>query len=205
MGSVKQYLALGDSYTIGEAVPTEENFPYRLASLLKKSSVEMASPEIIATTGWTTGELLQALDQSPPKQKQYDLVSLLIGVNNQYRGQSEEVYREEFSQLLQMAIAWAGDYRRVIVLSIPDYGYTPAEAHKSSAATAGTNAFNRINFAISQQNKVQYVDITPDSRLGLHDPDMLAADRLHPSGKMYRRWAEKLVPIVKHIFDAPTF
>ena len=185
-----RYLALGDSYTIGESVPENERWPNQLAGLLQTNDI---STEVttIARTGWTTDELwqgIQAREINPP----YDLVSLLIGVNNQYRGLDIAEYREEFVFLLNKAIEYAGgDAKRVIVLSIPDWGVTPfAKSRDSKKIATEINSFNSVNREETEKVGVYYVDITPGSRQVVTDSSLIAADGLHPSGKMYAEWAE---------------
>ena len=194
------YLALGDSYTIGEGVPVYESYPYQAVQLLRKRGVNIYAPEIVAKTGWTTDEL-QAAINSAKFLPIYDLVTLLIGVNNQYRGKSAEVYAEDFETLLKQAIAFAGnDKGRVVVLSIPDWGATPfAEGRDRAKITAEIDAFNAINRKISSKYKVHYIDITPGTRLAAQDPTLVTKDKLHPSGKEYAKWAEKLAKIVTTI------
>ena len=197
-----RFLALGDSYTIGESAPESDRWPAQLANLIK-TSPHFASQNgeietgIIARTGWTTDELWQAIQQSPP-QGAYELVSLLIGVNDQYRGGDAERYRQDFRFLLGKAIGYAGgDPKRVIVLSIPDWGATPyARIDRRSAAqiSAEINAFNAVNKDESQKAGVRYVDVTPISRQAPADPALLADDGLHPSGKMYAAWAALALP-----------
>lgn len=190
-----RYLALGDSYTIGEKVDYGDRWSVQLAIRLGESGVSVAEPTIVARTGWTTGELLDALAEAelaPP----YDLVSLLIGVNNQYRGDEPEQYRQEFTALLAQAIAFAGDRaERVIVLSIPDWGVTPfAEGRDLEKIAAEIDLYNQINLALSTAAGVQYIDITGISRIARVDHTLLASDRLHPSGLMYAEWVELALP-----------
>lgn len=185
-------LALGDSYTIGESVPADERWPVQLAALLRKRGLAVAEPQIIAKTGWTTDELSAAMDAatlSPP----YDLVTLLIGVNNQYRGRELDHYRVEFRALLDRAIDLAGDRpARVLVLSIPDWGVTPfAREKQRDAATvaAEIDAYNAVNRDEAQRAGVAWINITPMTREAAMDPTLLAEDGLHPSGRDYARWA----------------
>jgi lysophospholipase L1-like esterase len=192
MQQIYQYLALGDSYTIGESVPLTGNFPSQLVQLLRKKGIHFGAPEIIAQTGWTTDELDSALKlyQYLPK---YDLVTLLIGVNNQYRGRDALQYKMEFEELLKKAIGFAGKASHVIVVSIPDYGATPFAAEMDSEKiTREIDIFNNINKAVSIQYKTQYVDITAGSRKAREDAELVTSDRLHPSEKEYSNWAEKL-------------
>jgi lysophospholipase L1-like esterase len=189
------YLALGDSYTIGESVAAEERFPQQLVSRLKTETAIDIQLQVVAKTGWTTGELTDAIDDAAIEST-FELVSLLIGVNNQYRGMGTAVYRQEFVQLLQTAIGFAGgDAARVVVLSIPDYGVTPFAANMDTAKIAREiDAFNAINFAETAKTAAKYFDITPISRRAAVDPGLIAADGLHPSAKMYGEWVEKLMP-----------
>lgn len=194
-----RYLALGDSYTIGESVEEAERFPNQLAAMLAAEDVTV-DVQIIARTGWTTDELwqgIQANTVTPP----YDMVSLLIGVNNQYRGRSSEEYREGFIFLLNKAIEYAGgDAKRVIVFSIPDWGVTPFAYGKDTTQIANEiDAFNKINLEESTKAGTHYVDVTPSSRLALNDKTLIAGDGLHPSGKMYAEWAKTALPIALSI------
>jgi lysophospholipase L1-like esterase len=193
--STLPFLALGDSYTIGEAVPPEQHWPVRLAGLLRAEGLPVAEPEIIATTGWTTDELSAAIDRANPPGP-YPLVSLLIGVNNQYRGRSLEEYREQFGALLARAIALAGGVPgRVLVLAIPDWGVTPyAEGRDRAAIAAALDEFNAANRAAALAAGAHYVDVTPLSRLAGLDPGLLAPDGLHPSGRQYLEWARLALP-----------
>lgn len=194
-----RYLALGDSYTIGESVEEHERFPNQLAALLASEGQAM-EVTIIARTGWTTDELWQAIEGqtvTPP----YDMVSLLIGVNNQYRGRDIEEYREGFVFLLKKAIDYAGgEVRRVIVLSIPDWGVTPFAAGRDADQIAREiDSFNQVNFQEAQKAGTYYVDVTPASRKAKDDPTLVASDGLHPSGKMYADWVESALPIALKI------
>lgn len=194
------FLALGDSYTIGEAVPEEERWPVQLVTKLRNTGISIADPHIIATTGWTTDELQAAIDQQQPSEN-FDLVSLLIGVNNQYRNYPSETYRKEFKSLLEQAIGFAsGKRERVIVLSIPDYGVTPFGAAKDPEKIARElDEYNRIAGEITQEKGVAWFDITPGSRNALHDSALIAGDGLHPSGKMYHNWVEQIFPYVGNL------
>ena len=196
-----RYLALGDSYTIGESVAEHERWPNQLAGLLRTNDIS-TEVTLIARTGWTTDELwqgIQAREINPP----YDLVSLLIGVNNQYRGLDIDEYREEFIFLLNKAIEYAGgDAKHVIVLSIPDWGVTPfAKSRDSKEIATEINLFNSVNREESEKAGVYYVDITPDSRKAVTDSALIAADGLHPSGEMYAEWAELAYPEVLKILE----
>lgn len=190
-----RFLALGDSYTIGESVSEAERWPVQLAERLRQHGFVISDVQIVARTGWTTAELAEGIAQAeirPP----YDLVSLLIGVNNQYRGYPQASYRAEFIALLDQAIAYAGgDPQRVLVLSIPDWGVTPFAAGADRAAIAADiDAFNAINREESERHGVHYIDVTPLSRQAAQDLSLIAPDGLHPSGKMYAGWVELALP-----------
>jgi lysophospholipase L1-like esterase len=191
------YLALGDSYTIGESVSQAGSFPYQLTKQLGLLNYHVSRPKIIAVTGWTTGDLKDAIAQAPIS-GQYSLVTLLIGVNNQYRGYSQTDYRTEFVQLLNTAIAFAhGNKHKVFVLSIPDYSCTPfAKGSDIAKIASEIDQFNTINQYESTKAGVNYLDITGISRQASSNPLLIAADGLHPSEKMYGLWAEQLAPMV---------
>jgi lysophospholipase L1-like esterase len=196
MKAVKTYLALGDSYTIGEAVSAAESFPYQLKDTLVKQGHPVESIQIIAQTGWTTDELQAAIDVATLRTP-YDLVTLLIGVNNQYRGYSVSNYGVEFEHLLRQAIVFAGaDTERVRVLSIPDWGVTPfaqKEGRVADKVAKKIDAFNAAAKEISERLGVIFIDNTPHSRLATTDAKLLAPDGLHPSGKMYAHWVQSLL------------
>ena len=192
------FLALGDSYTIGESVSANDNFPNQVVQLLRKVGFDFRTPEIIAKTGWTTDELLAAIHNQNLLVK-YDFVTLLIGVNNQYRGRTVDNYKTEFENLLKQAIQFADDNKNhVIVLSIPDWGVTPfAESRDRQQISNEINNYNAANKQIAERYGVHYLDITPWTREAATDISLLANDGLHPSGKEYKRWAEKLSNIMK--------
>ena len=194
-----RYLALGDSYTIGESVSIQDRWPNQLANLLESEGIK-ADVTIIAHTGWTVDELWYGIKSNRPEGI-YDLVTLLIGVNDQYRGYPVDGYRQDFHFMLEKAIDYAGgNPDHMIVLSIPDWGVTPFAAGRNRAQIAQEiDDFNNINLAESKLAGVQYVDITPISREVVADTALIARDGLHPSGKMYAMWAEKILPIVKEI------
>lgn len=195
-----RYLSLGDSYTIGERVAPEERWSMILTDMLRKNNVNIADPEIIARTGWTTAELMDGIKNRNPKGP-YNLVSLLIGVNNQYRGQSLERYRTELQELLQQAIGFAGgNIERVFMLSTPDWGVTPFAKGSDQAKTASEiDAFNQVAKEECERLGIAFVDITPISRTAKNDISQIADDGLHFSGKMYRQWAEKALPTVQRL------
>lgn len=192
------FLSLGDSYTIGESVPEADRWSVQLAGLLRKEGMDVGNPDIIARTGWTIAELQDAIEASG-NQKTYALVSLLIGVNNQYRGQSPERYRTEFRALLQTSIRFAGgNPGRVFVLSIPDWGASPFAAGRDKATIAREiDAFNTIAKEETQKAGIAFVDITPLTRAAAADDTQFASDGLHYSGKQMKQWAEKALPVVK--------
>jgi lysophospholipase L1-like esterase len=185
------YLALGDSYTIGESVPIFKSFPYQLVQMLREKGLPVQAPEMVAKTGWTTDELKAGIENTRLLPS-YDFVTLLIGVNNQYRGRTTENYAPEFEALLEKAIRFAGGHKeRVVVLSIPDWGQTPyAEGRDRSKISLEIVAYNTVNSMIAQKHGIHYVDITAGSREATIDKSLVAADGLHPSGKEYGRWAE---------------
>lgn len=191
-----RYLALGDSYTIGESVPESERFPNQLGSLLT-SEGHPTEVTIIAKTGWTTSELWDGI-QKTSIQPPYDLVSLLIGVNNQYRGYDSNEYREEFRFLLSKSIEYAGgDVNRVFVFSIPDWGVTPfATGQNATRISNEIDLFNTINREEAEKAGAHYVDITPISREALNDKSLIAGDGLHPSASMYAEWVKLALPDV---------
>ena len=194
----KTYLALGDSYTIGQSVTEPERFPKQTVSLLRSQGIKINDPKIIATTGWTTKNLIDAINTTT-LQNNYDVVSLLIGVNNQYQGRSIDEYKTEFTILLNRVIQYAGSKStHIFVLSIPDYSVTPfASGSDKAKIAAEIGQFNVENKKISTQLGVNYIDITPISRE--NDPSLIASDGLHPSGKQYKRWVDLLTPMIKNV------
>jgi lysophospholipase L1-like esterase len=201
---VYTYLALGDSYTIGEGVLLSENFPYQSVSQLRKEGYDFAGPEIIAKTGWTADELDSAIKDHKFLSK-YDYVSLLIGVNNQYRGRNIIEYKEQMERLLKKSIELAsGKAGHVFVLSIPDYAYTPfGQALNAEKISREITAYNALNKVLSLQFKVQYIEITQSTRKAKTNSKLVAGDGLHPSAKEYVKWAKKLagamlIAIKKH-------
>lgn len=191
------YLAIGDSYTIGEQVPFAENFPNQTVQLLRQTGFAFYAAEIIAKTGWTTDELGNALEHTKTLST-YDTVSLLIGVNNQYRGRSPDEFKIEFEQLLQQAIQFAGDKPyRVFVLSIPDWGITPFAGDRDRKKIAAEiDAYNYICETLAKQFQANFIDITVSLREDGNSSGFLAADGLHPSGIEYKKWAAKLADAI---------
>jgi len=186
-----KYLALGDSYTIGESVLEKDRWPNQLAIFLSTNKKEVKS-SIIATTGWRTDNLMNAITIASLK-NDYDLVSLLIGVNNQYQGKAVDQYATEFEELLKTSIRLAkGNKENVFVVSIPDYGFTPFGQKNQSKISKEIDQFNEVNKKITNQYRIKYFTITDISREAISDPSLVAADGLHPSGKMYTRWAQRI-------------
>ena len=216
------YLALGDSYTIGESVAEHLRWPEQLAAGLRAdpiSPLPLDAPVVIAKTGWTTDELDAAIDQASPN-SDFDLVTLLFGVNNQYRQRTVDSYKPEFEKLLRRSIGFAaGRPERVVVVSIPDYGITPFVKSKfEDVGKEGTaerenkfhpdriarelDAYNAAAKEITESLGARWVDITPVSRSRGTEKSMLADDGLHPSGEMYRLWAEQVMPVAKSALSA---
>jgi len=190
----KSYLALGDSYTIGQSVDSVDRFPTQTATILKQENINIVPLQYIATTGWTTTNLSTAITSVNPRGP-FDVVSLLIGVNDQYQNRNINDYGGRFLQLLQTAIQLAGNKpNHVFVLSIPDYGVTPFGGSNSTISQQ-IDAYNAINKQVTQSIVgVNYIDITPASRLAATDESLIAIDGLHPSGKQYKLWADLLAP-----------
>ncbi len=186
-------LCLGDSYTIGESVRIVDNFPYQLVQLLRKEGWSVQAPEIVAKTGWTSDELLEAM-QVYQFNQQYDYVTLLIGVNNQYRGRPIHQFQEQFRMLLQKAVFFAGHQKEhVFVLSIPDWSVTPfAEGRDRSEISNMIDQFNTVAHQEADAAGVPYIEITEGTREAAENDNLLASDKLHPSAKEYARWAEKI-------------
>ena len=212
-----RYLALGDSYTIGEGVAPEGRWTHQLAAALRADGIPLADPTTIARTGWTTDELDAAIDAADPA-ADYDFVSLAIGVNNQYRGRDVTEYRREFESLLRRATGFAGDRPgRVLVLSIPDWGATVFgrdSGRDRDQVAREIDAFNAAARSVCERHGVAFVDITPESRTsesripasrgGAMAPAMLADDGLHPSAAMYARWTALARPIVARLLADAT-
>ena len=194
-----RYLALGDSYTIGEGIAESGRWPNVLAHALNERDIALDAPRIIATTGWTCAELSAAMDEAEPL-GQWDLVSLLIGVNDQYRGHGMEVFAQGFTNLLERAIALAGDRTdRVFVLAIPDWSVTPfaqTSGHDLAATAKELDAFNAFAQSTCEAHDVAFIDTAPISRTRGGEAEMLAEDGLHPSAKLVAMWAELALPRV---------
>jgi len=195
------YLALGDSYTIGESVCETCNYPMQLKAAFEAETETHLETKIIARTGWRTESLIQAIKAENPEQNQ-DLVTLLIGVNNQFQGGSLEVYKTEFKELLDTAVKLVkGDRDRVVVISIPDYAYTPFGQSTSNPEQISTeiDAFNKAAEEITTSSDVSFLNITDITRKGLDDPELVASDGLHPSKKAYAKFVERLLPVITEI------
>ncbi len=197
---IMTYLALGDSYTIGEGVALEERYPNQAVAILKEKGVIFSDPKTIAKTGWTTDELAKGIEAAEIDGNTYDMVTLLIGVNNQYRGRPIENYKLEFKSMLQQAITFAkGDEKHVVVLSIPDWGVTPFASERGSdqaKVAREIDEYNKAKKEICNQLGVVYIDITEHYRVYGMKPEGVVADKLHPSGWIYMHWAEQLVEVI---------
>ncbi len=190
------YLALGDSYTIGESVAEDERFPVQLVKRLKADSIDISAPVIIAKTGWTTDELSAAIKEKNVKDT-FDIVTLLIGVNNQYRGRSAEEYRGELKKLIETALNYAGGKKEhVFIISIPDWGVTPfAEGREKKQIAEEIDEYNKVKKDEADSYGIRFYDIIEISRI--NDPALIAADGLHPSAKMYKMWVDKIYNDIK--------
>ncbi|MDH7461655.1 SGNH/GDSL hydrolase family protein [Chitinophagaceae bacterium 26-R-25] len=191
------FLALGDSYTIGQSVTEQERFPAQTVKRLEQMGKRFDAIQYIATTGWTTIDLAAAIDRTQLASK-YSVVTLLIGVNDQYQGMDADGYRKRFTQLLSKSISLTSDAQHVFVLSIPDYSVTPFALHTGDTARIRKqiDQFNDINKEIAIAYNVNYIYITPSTRLALNDPSLIANDGLHPSGTLYGKWADLLFPVM---------
>lgn len=196
--SSRKWLALGDSYTIGEGIPLHESYPYQTLQLLRNSGLSFHAPEIIAKTGWTSNELIEHLNRIIIL-PQYDHVTLLIGVNNQYREMDESEYASTFEWLsLRSLELVGGNPQRITVISIPDWGVTPFAGTRDIAAIhSAIDRYNAINYRISMEKGFSYIDITTSYRETGGLSESVVADQLHPSGKVYAEWAEKLFAVMK--------
>lgn len=198
-GTKKTWLALGDSYTIGQSVNASERFPTQTASILKAGGINIGTPDYIATTGWTTTNLSNAIQAQNPAT--YDVVSLLIGVNDQYQLHDTTGYRQRFTSLLQKAIQLAnGKKENVFIVSIPDYSVTPfASGGDTARIRKELDWFDAINKNVTDAYGCPYLDITPSTREAKNNPALLASDGLHPSGLEYRRCADRLAPMMMSV------
>jgi lysophospholipase L1-like esterase len=190
-----RYLALGDSYTIGEGVEPEDQWPRHLVRLLRSRGIDAQDPLIIARTAWATDELHDAIDAAPPS-GEFDLVSLMVGVNDQYRARTVDHFQTEFDRVLRRAITFAPDPARTIVISIPDWGAAPFAADRDRAVISrDVDAFNAGAKSLVTAAGARWVDVTPASRRMSDDAFLAVADGLHPSGAMYAAWAELVLPV----------
>lgn len=196
-------LALGDSYTIGESVTKSERWPVQLAAQLNSLDFNVQPPDIIAVTGWTTDELLTGIDTSSILKKRYDLVTVLIGVNNQYRGRDIANYEQELKLILERAVRLAGNQKeKVLVLSIPDWGVTPFAAGQDTIKISNEiDSYNSSKKAMADSLSLKYIDITGISRMVNSKPSYIAEDGLHPSGEMYSKWVEQILPSILSILN----
>ena len=195
MSLKESYLALGDSYTVGESISKKHTWPKQLVDSLKKRSIFLSEPRIIAKTGWTTDELKKAINDSSLDYP-YDWVSLLIGVNNQYRGRDLGEFKLQFESLLSEAIAFSGNRKeRVFVISLPDWGSMPfAKDRDPNKIAIEIDNFNQIIYEVCAFENIKFIDITPISRNIYSNPNWIAKDSLHPSKEQYSKWVEKMIP-----------
>jgi len=194
-------LALGDSYTIGESVEIQERWPHQFVDELRKLGVSAEYPDYIATTGWTTRNLIQGIESQLDEDKPYNLVSILIGVNNQYQGIDIAGYEPDLREIIDRALEIVDqDLSRVFMLSIPDYAFTPF-GNGNEGITEEIDDYNAINERIAAEYKITYIDITPISRNGLNNPSLVAGDGLHPSADQYRQWVQEIIPKIKLDFN----
>ncbi|MFD0765788.1 SGNH/GDSL hydrolase family protein [Mucilaginibacter lutimaris] len=196
-----RYLAMGDSYTVGRFVPTAKSFPYQLAASLKNKGINVALPIVLAQNGWRTDELLKGI-AGYPRTGTFDFVTLLIGVNNQYQNKNPDIYKTEFTQILNAAIIMAkGNPKHVFVLSIPDWGSTPfANGRNLDKISAEIDEYNFINKVVADAAKVHYINITGLSRTDSINTDLVTTDHLHPSARMYSWWVQKIAKVVAKEF-----
>lgn len=188
------YLALGDSYTIGEGVQEEERWPVQLVERLRDRGYKMAPPKIVAKTGWSTMDLIRGIQDEVNVQRNFDLVSILIGVNNQYQGKPLDEYRRELREIFNKAIFHSKRLNKgVIALSIPDYGVTPHSDSNAEEIRREIDLFNAVYREVAEEYEVDFYNITPISREAADNPELLADDNLHPSGLMYRLWVQEII------------
>jgi lysophospholipase L1-like esterase len=197
-------LALGDSYTTCEEIDPADGWPAQLARALSTRGVILEPITVVARNGWSTSELAAGIEEAKVEGS-YSIVTLLSGVNNQYRGLDLQEYESQFAGLTQTAIAFAGgDASRVIVLSIPDWSVTPFARDQGRTGTAeAIDRFNAMNKLVAERLGAHYIDVTGISREALNNPDLIAKDGLHPSAEMYRRWVGDMLPVVQRILDSP--
>jgi len=189
-------LALGDSYTIGESVESNDRWPHQLVAELRLAGVTADDPDYIATTGWSTRDLLAGIEQKLDRNRKYNLVSILIGVNNQYQGIHISTYEPDLRRITELALAIVnGDSSKVFMVSIPDYAYTPF-GKANDTISKEIDEYNAIGKCISQEYHIVWVDITPISRSGLSDTTLVAGDGLHPSAAQYCKWIREIKPLL---------
>ena len=189
-------LALGDSYTIGESVELSQRWPHQFVAELRKAGIRAEDPDYIATTGWTTKQLIKGIETNLKQGKKYKLVSILIGVNNQYQGIDISTYEPDLKYILSLALEFVShDTSKVFMLSIPDYAFTPFGAGRSSIS-GEIDIYNAINSRLAKEYNIAYIDITAISRKGLDDATLVAEDGLHPSGAQYGEWVRKIIPLL---------
>jgi len=188
------YLALGDSYTIGESVLETERWPVQLVEELRSRDYKMAAPKIIAKTGWTTEDLLRGMENELNIQRNFDLVSILIGVNNQYQGKRITEYEEDLRTIFRKAVNHSKTMEKgVFAVSIPDYGYTPFGSEDQEEISVEIDRFNKVFKRVADEFNVPFYNITPISRDAVNNPDLVASDGLHPSKLMYQYWVDQIV------------
>lgn len=200
-------LALGDSYTIGEGLAPEYSYPTLLTDRLHEAGYGLYTPEIIARTGWTTGELLEYLTNNPPIRDSYPAVLLLIGVNNQYRGLPIDVYKDDLTRLSDLCLQKSGNQAtHVVLISIPDYSVTPFASEKNpSKISEELTVYNQIAEEKAAEYGFHFVDITDISRLAQSNPlELLTQDLLHPSREMYRMWVDRILPVAETVIQSQT-
>lgn len=187
-------LALGDSYTIGESVERDQRWPYQFMAALNELGIKADEPDYIATTGWTTTQLIRGIDIYLEREKDYNLVSILIGVNNQYQGIDISIYEPELEAIIARALEVVDqNHSRVFMLSIPDYAFTPFGEGREKVSKE-LDEYNAINKRLAAKYDIAYIDITPISREGLNNPSLVAVDGLHPSGVQYHEWIDLILP-----------
>lgn len=195
------YLALGNSYTIGQGVSIGDRWPIQLSQQLEQNSIPIEKVDFIAQTGWTTTNLINALEESNLDLTEYKLVSLSIGVNNQYQGKPFALFEAEFDLLLKKAMDIAGGKESVFVVSIPDYGVTPFGSNSSEVIAREIDRYNAFCKQVCEAQDITYIDITPISRRLGDSPGALTNDKLHPSGEQYAVWVEKILPEVVELIS----
>lgn len=188
------YLALGDSYTIGESVAVDKRWPVQLVERLNQRGYEVAPPKIVAKTGWTTMDLIRGIESEIDVQRDFDLVSILIGVNNQYQNKTLSEFETELNEIFRKAINHSKNLEKgVFAVSIPDYGATPFGASNAQEIGMEIDEFNAIFRKVAEEYNVDFYNITPISRQGLENPALVASDGLHPSGLMYQYWVDEII------------